>query len=162
MAVLGLTFRDCENTFWNSVSGSNVLFGGMAAAVAANALFQRMTPNEQEKGASPLKRAVCTVLGAGAGVLVSFYAASRVHCVQFAFEKAVKFFLLSLLTGTVGCIGTPLTGFVVWLSCQGGTWGYFGRDALRLGGALCAVTGSMAYNEREAISLFLRSLFKRN
>jgi hypothetical protein len=144
MSIWGLTLQDCENASWNSVGGSTLLFCGMATAAAANVLSRLVIPSKKERKTGTIKHLACTAIGVGVGVLVSFDYANRVHCVQFVFEKAMQFFVLSFLTAAVGYIGGLRGALVVWLATQGGMWGYFGRNALYFAGVAGPLLSSCA------------------
>ncbi len=148
--IWGLTVRDFENAFWNDVSGCKMLFGGMAAAATANIISRAIIPNNERNKASGVKHLICTVIGIGAGVLVSFHYADRLHHVTFAADKALKFLVISLVTSTIG-LGVGRRGAVIGMITSGGALGYFGRRALYAEGALGAVIGS---------TLVARSFFK--
>jgi hypothetical protein len=138
----GLTVRDFQNAFWNDVNDFAILFGGMAVAAVANIAARSIIPNADGKKSGGMKHLVCTVIGIGTGVLVSFHYADRLHHVTFAAEKALKFVVISLVSGAIGLTAGPLGGLVAMIT-TGGAFGYFGRSLLRFGGAVGAVSGSV-------------------
>jgi hypothetical protein len=140
--IWGLTVRDFQDAFGNSLNDYAVLFSGMAAAAAANLLSRFIIPSENRNSAGGMKHLGCTVIGIGAGALVGFHLAGRLHHVTFAAEKAFKFLALSFVTGVIGLGAGPL-GSVIGLITSGGALGFFGRNVLRVGGAFGAVAGSV-------------------
>jgi hypothetical protein len=140
--IWGLTTRDIENAFWNGVSEGAMLVGGFAVAITANAISRVLLPNDRQHRASGMKHLVCTVIGITAGVLVSFSYADRLAHVTFVGEKALKFFVISLVTGAIG-LKAGLVGTAIILITSGGAFGYFGRNALYANGALGAAVGSV-------------------
>lgn len=140
--IWGLTVRDIENAFSNSMSGCKMVVGGMAVAAAVNALFRYIIPDEKTNKADDKKHIVSTAIGIVAGVLVSFRYVDRLPHVTFAAEKALKFLVISIVTGSIGMQAGPL-GLAITLITGGGAWGYFGRSALHVGGAIGAVIGSI-------------------
>lgn len=140
--IWGLTTRDIENALWNGLSESAMLFGGMAVAVAANAISRSLLPNDHRDKASGMKHLVCTVIGISAGVYASFRYANRLPHVTFAADKALKFLVISIVTAAIGAqIGWA--GTAIALITSGGAFGYFGRSVLRCEGAIGAVLGSL-------------------
>ena len=138
----GLTVRNLENALWNSLSQNAMLFGGMAVAVAANALARYIIPNDHQNNPSGMKNLVCIVIGAGAGTYVSFLYADRLPHVTFAADKALKFAAISVVTGAIGS-RAGWAGTAIGLITSGGAWGYFGRGVLPALGAIGAVAGSL-------------------
>ncbi len=136
--IWGLTLQDFQNGFWNGMSDSAMLLGGMAAAAAANALSRTLISNNKQDKAYEMKHLACTVIGIGAGVWISFHYADRLHHVTFAAEKALKFLVISIVTGAIGA-STGLVGLAIGLMTSGGAFGYFGRGLLRVEGGLGGV-----------------------
>jgi hypothetical protein len=140
--IWGLTVRNIENALWNGLSQDAMLFGSMAVAVVANALARSIIPNDHQNKPSEMKHLVCTVIGAGAGIYVSFLYADRLPFVSFAAEKALKFAVISFVTGAIG-VRAGWAGILIGLITSGGALGYFGRGALPTVGAIGAVFGSL-------------------
>jgi hypothetical protein len=140
--IWGLTVRNIENALWNGLSQDAMLFGGMAVAVVANALARSIIPNDHKNKPSGMKHLACTVIGAGAGIYVSFLYADRLPLVTFAADKALKFAVISFVTGAIGA-RAGWAGTAVGLITSGGTLGYFGRGVLPTLGAIGAVFGSL-------------------
>ncbi len=146
--IWGLTTRDIENALWNSLSGSVMLFGGMFVAAAANniarSLFSSNTSNRvsydgPNQGSSNKK--LCTLAGIATGVAASYYLADRLPLVTFVAEKALKFAVISFITGVIG-VQVSLAGIAVVFLTLGGAMGNFGHCVLFYEGIAGAVIGS--------------------
>ncbi len=136
-----LTVRNIEDALWNSLSQNAMFFGGAVVAVVANVLARSIIPdNHRNKG--EMKDLICTVIGVGAGVWVSFRYADRLPHVTFAADKALKFAVISAVSGAIG-LQAGLAGTAIVLITTGGALGYFGRDVLRTLGGIGAVFGSL-------------------
>src|ERR1700733_2236554 len=100
--IWGLKTRDIENALWNSLSESAMLISGLAVAMTANAVSRAFFPNNRQEKSSGMKHLVCTFIGIGAGVWISFRYADRLPYVTFAADKALKFLVISIVTGAIG------------------------------------------------------------
>ncbi len=137
----GLTQRDVSNALQNTTNDSAMLFGGIFVAATANALFQCIIPNNEQKKANKIKLLVCTVLGIGAGAWVSFQYADRLHYVAFDADKNFKFAIISLVSTLLGFSTKPI-GSVIGLITIGGMYGDWWQSAPRVVGALGSLIGS--------------------
>lgn len=128
----GLTVKDFEDSLWNGLYELPAFFTGLGVAAATNVIAQ-LAFNKKEKGkeSNQGRAAAITILAMAAGAMASVYVGSSVSHVQFTFEKAIKFLVLSLPGVTV-----PLTG--------GGVAGYFGRSCLYIVGGVGAIGGGAA------------------
>jgi hypothetical protein len=138
----GLTVRNIENALWNGLSQDAMVFGGAAVAVIANALARSIIPNNHQGKAGGMKNLVCTLAGIAAGFYACHYYADRLPYVTFVFDNALKFAVISAVTGAIG-LKAGWTGSAIVLITWGGACGYFGRDVLRAVGAIGAVAGSL-------------------
>jgi hypothetical protein len=129
----GLTLKDFENSFWNSMYEVPTFFTGLAVAGVANVIGQMAFNNKkQSRGESPYPRLMgITTLATAAGVAASVYVGSSVSHVQFTFEKAIKFLVIS-------CCFPPISPIT-----YGGIAGYFGRTTLYITGLVGALTGGL-------------------
>lgn len=129
----GLTVNDFEHSFWNFLYEAPTFFTGLAVAGVSNIVGQMVFNNEKSrKGKSPYPRLIgITALATAAGIAAGVVVGSRVSHVQFTFEKAIKFLILS-------CCIPPILPFT-----YGGVAGYFGRTTLYLTGGMGAVAGGL-------------------
>lgn len=141
----GLMLKDFENSFWNSLYEVPTFFTGLAVAGVANVVGQMAFNNKKpSRGESPYPRLIgITTLATVAGVAASIVVGSRVSHVQFTFEKAMKFLVIS-------CCIPPILPFT-----YGGIAGYFGRATLYTTGSVGALVGGLG-------SAFIINAFRKH
>jgi hypothetical protein len=142
--VWGLTKVDFENCLWNSANGSVAFGGSFLAAVVANSFMQlifELNHTRYREDTQQIKPHVCTLLGIGAGAVVTIYTADSFPLVSVVAEKAWKFLALSLGAAIVGRIFGK-KGMLLGLITAGGAFGYYERSAVYVAGGVGALFGS--------------------
>jgi hypothetical protein len=135
--IWGLTTRDIGNAFWNGISQDAMIIGGATVTVVTGVIAHSILSSGKS---SETQKQFCALAGMGAGIAVSLHYVDRLPYVTFAADKALKFFVISLVTGALG-LKAGWAGAVVALTTSGGAFGYFGRDGLRFAGVIGAVLG---------------------
>jgi hypothetical protein len=139
--IWGLTTQDLGNAFWNGISQNAMFLGGMAVAGTTAMVAHRILVSHSHSGQSSAKKPLlCALIGIGVGIAASLNYADRLHHVNFAADKALKFLVLSLVTGAIG-LKAGRTEMVISLITLGGAFGYFGRGVLHAHGTIGAVIG---------------------
>jgi hypothetical protein len=145
--IWGLARKNFEDALWNGLSHTAIFTIGAGAAIVANGISRAFFSNDDQGKPSDGKHLVCTWIGFGASAYACFRYADRLPCVTFAADKALKFLVLSLVTGGLG-FQVGAVGGVISMATAGGVLGYFGPGLLCVSGALGAAYGSHLLTEK--------------
>jgi len=130
--LLGLTSRDFEHAFYNSIKQNGIMIVGAVAAALAYIVFQRLLSEKSSRSNSEAAnlKSISGVIGLGVGIAASVYAANRLSYTTIVAEKALKFFIINFVIGAAGTTFFGKAGVIVGFICSGGALGYFGKPAL--------------------------------